>query len=963
MVVVQRDESGDRVELPVDIRLLGHLDVSDSSGRPLDVPGDRQRALLALLALAYPRPVTSRRLIEELWDGSDTIGETNLQVVVSRLRKAMGSKTVATVSGGYQLDVPTGSIDVDRFRQNTKRGRQLLTLGHPGQAAEAFRQGLAQWRGQALSDLQDFRFAAATDVTLESERIDVVEWLMEAELEAGDHHLVVGELAGLAESHPTRERLWFLLMLALYRSGRQAEALRAYDRVRKMLGEELGLEPSPELADLEERILLHDPSLIGDALEHDAEQGWDEEPRLASFTPGDVIVEEGTPASTVYWIEEGVVEVYHPRPEGDQVLAQLERGQYFGELASLLGTKRTASVRAIAPTTLSVHTVTSFRRRLGVERVASRAQIDLAVDVEELLRRGDYLRAYDAAWASIDHGVSDPKLRYLAVLSLAKAGATAMARRKYSLLGLDTVDRKAMSTTLAEDISALLPRLDKDMALRSVDDDRIAWARRSAEGYQTAYEENPSPYLGTNAATMWLIAGETDSARAMASDVLANLDAPETYWDLVTAAEGELILGEPDRAREFLAKAGAIGDNDPAARATTLRQLRTICEVTGADPTVLTPIANAPVVHYTGHRISAEGEDGRFRSDEEQRVANQLASTFADLGAGIGYGSLAAGTDILAAEALLDLGAELHVVLPFDRDEFVRASVASAGDRWVDRFERCLASATTVTAATDAEYLDDPTLFDFCAQIAMGDALVRADALQTEAIQVSVWDGASHGGPAGTEVDVSRWKGTGNRAIVIGVGENVPPAEPPKSHSRRKVRGLVFADFAGFSALSDAQIITFQEKVMGALAKVVSGFNAEILSGRTWGDGLYLVFGDICAAASCSLALQATVDEIDFSALGLQGLRGMRVAAHAAPVFEGWDPIDGNRLFYGSGVTKTARIEPRTPEGEVYVTHAFATLAVLGADDDFECSYVGTLQAAKGYGPVSLYSLRSRHAT
>jgi len=771
--------------------------------------------------------------------------------------------------------------------------------------------------------------------------------------------MVAGELAGLAESHPTRERLWFLLMLALYRSGRQAEALRTYDRVRKMLGEELGLEPSPELADLEERILLHDPSLIADVLEHDVEQGWEEDPHLASFKPGDVIVEEGTPASTVYWIEDGVVEVYHPRPEGDLVLAKLERGQYFGELASLLGTKRTASVRAIAPTTLSMHTVTSFRKRLGVERVTSRANVDLPADVEELLRRGDYLRAYDAAWASIDHGVSDPKLRWLAVLSLAKAGATALARRRYSLLGLDTLDRKAMSTRLAEDISALLPRLDKDMALRSVDEDRLMWARRSAEGYRAAYHENPSPYLGTNAATMWLIAGESGSARAMASDVLAHLDVAETYWDLVTAAEAELVLGNPDRARELLAKAGASGDSDAAARATTLRQLRTVCDVTGTDPVVLAPIANAPVVHYTGHRISAEGEVGRFRSDEEQRVTNELQRTFANLGAGIGYGSLAAGTDILAAESLLALGAELHVVLPFDRDEFVRASVAPAGDGWVERFERCLASATTVTAATDAEYLDDPTLFDFCAQIAMGDALVRADALQTEAIQVAVWDGASHGGPAGTEVDVGRWKGTGNRAIVIGVGEGAP-AQPSKSSSRRRVRGLVFADFAGFSALSDAQIITFQERVMGALAKVVAGFNSQILSGRTWGDGIHLVFGDVCAAALCSLALQAAVDEIDFSAVGLPGLRGMRIAAHAAPVFEGWDPIDGNRLFYGSGVTKAARIEPRTPEGEVYVTHAFATLAVLGGDDDFECSYVGTLQAAKGYGPVSLYSLRSR---
>jgi adenylate cyclase len=961
-MVTQRSESPNRVDLPVDIRLLGHLEVSDSSGSPVDVPGDRQRALLALLALAYPRPMTSSRLIEELWGGSDNIGEANLQVVVSRLRKSIGAKTVATVSSGYQLDVPTGSIDVDRFRQNTKRGRQLLTLGHPGQAAEAFRQALAQWRGKALSDLQDFRFATSTELSLETERIDVVEWLMEAELEAGDHHLVVGELAGLAESHPTRERLWFLLMLALYRGGRQAEALRAYDRVRRLLGGELGLEPSPELADLEERILLHDPSLTSDILDHEDQQGWDEEPHLASFTPGDVIVEEGTPASTVYWIEDGVVEVYHPRPDGDLVLAQLERGQYFGELASLLGTKRTASVRAIAPTTLSVHTVTSFRKRLGVERVASGTSVDLAGDVEDLMRRGDYLRAYDAAWASIEHGVSDPKLRYLAVLSLARAGATAMARRRFTALGLDTIDRETISTRLAEDISALRPRLDKDMALRSVGEERTTWARRSAEGYRTAYEESPSPYLGTNAATMWLLAGEPDTARAIAGEVIDQLGVAETYWDLVTAAECALVLGDLDRARGALVEAGSASDSDPAARATTLHQLKMICELNELDSGVLEPISNAPVIHYTGHRISAEGAAGRFVADEEERVAGELERIFTELRAGVGYGSLAAGTDILAAERLLALGAELHVVLPFDRDEFVRASVGPAGERWVERFERCLASATSVTTASDAEYLDDPTLFDFCAQIAMGDALVRADALQSEAIQVAVWDGATHGGTAGTEVDVSRWKATGNRGIVIDVGEGEPPATPSKSDSRRQVRGLVFADFAGFSTLSDAQIITFQEKVMGALAKVVSGFEAEILSGRTWGDGVYLVFGDICAAASCSLALQAAVNEIDFSVMGLQGLRGMRVAAHAAPVFEGWDPIDGNRLFYGSGVTKTARIEPRTPEGEVYVTHAFATLAVLGAEDDFECSYVGTLQAAKGYGPVSLYSLRSRRA-
>jgi len=161
-----------------------------------------------MLAASYPRLVTTDRLIGALWSDDDVRDESHLQVVVSRLRRAIGADLVATVAGGYRLDAPAGSIDVGRFRQHTNRGRQLLTLGRPGQAAEAFRQALAQWRGLALADLRSFDFAEDLGRGLEEERIDVVEWLMDAELQAGDHHLVVSDLAGLADSHPTRERLW-----------------------------------------------------------------------------------------------------------------------------------------------------------------------------------------------------------------------------------------------------------------------------------------------------------------------------------------------------------------------------------------------------------------------------------------------------------------------------------------------------------------------------------------------------------------------------------------------------------------------------------------------------------------------------------------------------------------------------------------------------------------------------------
>ncbi len=176
----------------------------------------------------------------------------------------------------------------------------------------------------------------------------------------------------------------------------------------------------------------------------------------------------------------------------------------------------------------------------------------------------------------------------------------------------------------------------------------------------------------------------------------------------------------------------------------------------------------------------------------------------------------------------------------------------------------------------------------------------------------------------------------------------------------RRIRSIVYADFAGFSTLTDAQLIVFQDNVMGGLAAAIEPFKAQLLSGRTWGDSLYLVLDDIGAAADCALALQDRIGDMDFGAMGLPTLRGMRVAAHATPVFDGWDPIAGSRLFYGAGVTQTARIEPRTPEGEIYTTHPFAALAMLARDRDYDCQYVGTMPTAKGYGSLPLFALRRR---
>jgi DNA-binding SARP family transcriptional activator len=949
----------------VDLRLLGPFQVIDGTGAELDIPGARPRALLALLALHTPDAVTSDRILEELWGNEDVKNpEAALHVAVSRLRSVLGEGVVETVPGGYRLDIPAANSDAARFHRHTQRGRQFSTLGHPGKAAEGFRQALAQWRGDALADLRKFEFAEQAARQLEEERLTTVEALMDAELGAGEHELVIGELSGLVEAFPLRERLWGQLMLALYRSGRQADALRTFTRVKEILGEQLGIEPSRELVDLEDRILLHDPTL-DDHVDSQPED-WVEESELLSFAAGEAIVTEGAPADTVYWIEEGQVEVVRDDEAGTTVLTTLGPGRYFGELASLLATGRTASVRATVPTTVSLHSVGSFRSRLGAERARETADLSTPEAVKDLIDRTQYLQAYDLAAQMIESGSADPEIRWLAVLALARSGATTQARRRFEQYGLASVDPGSVPPRLAEDIAALAARLDKDMAFATSGEERRGWAHRSASRSQAAFDRMRSSYPAVNAATMWLVAGEEDKAHEAARGALdelgdwESLSTQDRYWHAATEAEAALVLGDTDRAADAIKRAASVSEGRHAQRAITRHQLNIVCDLLDIDPDISSPIANPTVVHFCGHRILPEGSTGRFSPDEEAHVAKELAETFDRLEVGVGYGSLAAGADILAAEALLDRGAELNVVLPFDRDEFIRTSVAPAGEEWVHRFERCLAEADGVETAVSGEYLDDPVLFDFCSQIAMGTTLMRASFLEADSCQVAVWDGVPTGGTAGTAVDIAHWRGTGRPSTVISVGADTQPPESPPAKPLRRIRGIVFADFAGFSTLSDAQLITFQDLVMGGLATAIEPFQPQLLSGRTWGDGLYLVFEDVAAAAECALALQEMIGAMDFEEMGLAGIRGIRVAAHATPVFDGWDPIAGTRLFYGSGVTQTARIEPRTPEGEIYTTQPFAALAILRGDRTFDTQYVGTLPTAKDYGDFPLFALRRR---
>jgi DNA-binding SARP family transcriptional activator len=241
----------------MDFRLLGPLEVAEHD-RSLALGGVKQRSLLAILLLHANELVSTDRLIDQLWGAAPpATAAKSVQVYVSRLRKALGDRRLATHAPGYVLRIEPSELDLARFEQLAAEARRAT----PESAARKLREALALWRGPALADLAYESFAQVETVRLEEMRLAVLEQRIDSDLALGRHAELVGELEALVTRHPLRERLRCQLMLALYRSARQAEALDAYRAARRELSEELGLEPSEELKRLEQAILRQDPAL------------------------------------------------------------------------------------------------------------------------------------------------------------------------------------------------------------------------------------------------------------------------------------------------------------------------------------------------------------------------------------------------------------------------------------------------------------------------------------------------------------------------------------------------------------------------------------------------------------------------------------------------------------------------------------------------------------------------------
>jgi predicted ATPase/DNA-binding SARP family transcriptional activator len=251
--------------LAAQFRILGPIEVLLDGG-PAALGAPKQRALLALLLVNRRRVVSAEQLIDGLWGEEPPASALqSLQVYVHGLRRALGTERIETVGRGYRAVVAEEELDLDRFERALERGRAALEAGRVDDAEEELRHALGLWRGPALADLPEDTRRAAEVERLEELRLTTLELRFDAELASGRHDAVVAELETLTAEHPYRERLLRQRLLALYRCGRQAEALEVYRDARRALAEELGLEPSPALQELERAILRQEPSLAAPA--------------------------------------------------------------------------------------------------------------------------------------------------------------------------------------------------------------------------------------------------------------------------------------------------------------------------------------------------------------------------------------------------------------------------------------------------------------------------------------------------------------------------------------------------------------------------------------------------------------------------------------------------------------------------------------------------------------------------
>lgn len=588
----------------------------------------------------------------------------------------------------------------------------------------------------------------------------------------------------------------------------------------------------------------------------------------------------------------------------------------------------------------------------------------LVRQARELLKKGDFVGVYDVAYKALeDPQNADPTLAHLAILSLARSGATTQAEHWYRKI-------KAILPRTEDNLS-LEARLYKDQFLKAKDPTiKIKLGKKARDLYLEAYRINHNYYPAINAATLSLIIGDEAACQKLAQEVLtlcgsgSSRGGGEDYYMDVTRAEANLLLGNDDEVAPALAQAYRGNSQDYGKLSTTWKQLSLICEHRGVSTDYIKAIRPPAVIAFMGQTIHGMGKSPGIDPADEAMLRQQIRVLLDKHNIKIAFGSLACGADLMIADEILKQDGELNVILPFSREEFKHTSVTPAGPLWEEKFDRALERAASVYQIVEDAYTGYDLLYKTCSLQIMGLAYLRSQTLGSRVYQVAMWNGQPSASPGGTAAAMKLWEGLGQKNLVIPVPEPrskgvapLPVAASGKIELKRHMKAMIFADVKGYSSLKEKQLPQFVSNWFHHLERIYNEHSGEILYANTWGDAIYMVMDSVSSAARVSLALTRIFSDEELSKLNLPEDLGLRVAAHVGPIFEGFNPLTRKKEYFGTHVTQTARLEPCTPVGSVYVTEPFAALLSMEAAETYHCEYVGNHPLPKNFGRIRMYHL------
>jgi tetratricopeptide (TPR) repeat protein len=525
--------------------------------------------------------------------------------------------------------------------------------------------------------------------------------------------------------------------------------------------------------------------------------------------------------------------------------------------------------------------------------------------------------------------MSGPTL--LSILAHARAGALDHAWR--------LLEARGLSVDVSDPVALCIKgRLLKDRAARKDGAERDRLCRQAAEAYEQAAALKPASYPLINAATLYFLAGDRGRAETLARQTLALVerrpDEPETpYYRAATRAEALLLLDRQAEARAGFAEAVQLAPRAWEDHASTLRQLTLIHSAQGGDPTWLDAYRPPRSLHFGGHMSFDPKVVRREHLDEK------IAAVLEDEKVGFGYGALAAGADIIIAEALLERGAEVHAVLPGGVDAFATVSVEPFGEAWRRRFEAVLGAAETVRPVRPLGIPPDAAMIGLADEVAMGAALMNGRRFESSAVQLLVLDSTETmpNGASGRSSEIwvaGRW-----RQRVLTAPRETRPDPSPSSATPVETLAVLAVGLAEGAPLEEA-LADLRQRLASLPQSAISPYFLE--------ERLILAWNGVGQAAEAAARLLAD-----------RRVPHLRIGGQYGRAATFRDPFSNTLRLDPAATAAAAGALASAPPGTAVVTDDFAAALAAAGPHRPASEYIGELDAPDGGPPVGLYALKS----